>query len=128
MTTITNRRSLIIYLGAIIAIAVFANLVSQRLFFRWDLTMNKVYTLSESSRNLISKLDDRLVARVYFSDDLPGDLANSRRYLWDMLEEFRAYSGGRFHFEFLLSSIQVPVLFPQTYTTDEYLPLEPFPE
>ncbi len=102
MTTISNRRSFSIYIGAIIAIAVFANLVSQRLFFRWDLTKNKIYTLSESSRSLVGELDDRLLARAYFSDNLPGDLANSRSYLRDMLEEFRAYSGGKFHFEFFI--------------------------
>ncbi len=100
MMTITNRRNFLLYLGAILAIVVFANLISRRLFFRWDLTKNKIYTLSESSRNIIGKLDDRLLAKVYFSDDLPGDYANSRRYLQDILEEFRAYSGGRFHFEF----------------------------
>ncbi|MFB0517168.1 MAG: GldG family protein [Candidatus Neomarinimicrobiota bacterium] len=100
MMNITNRRNFLIYVAAIAVIVVFANLISRRLFFRWDLTRSKIYTLSESSRNIIGKLDDRLLAKVYFSDNLPGDYANSRRYLQDMLEEFQAYSGGKFHFEF----------------------------
>ncbi len=100
MMTITNRRNFLLYVIVVVAVIVFANLISRRLFFRWDLTRNKIYSLSESSRNIISKLDDRLLAKVYFSDDLPGDYANSRRYLQDILEEFQAYSGGKFHFEF----------------------------
>ncbi|UCD37239.1 MAG: GldG family protein, partial [Fidelibacterota bacterium] len=98
--TITNRRHFLIYALIVVGIVIFANLISRTLFFRWDLTKNKVYTLSESSRNIIRKLDDRLLAKVYFSDNLPGEYANSRRYLQDILEEFRAYSGGEFHFEF----------------------------
>ena len=100
MMTITNRRHFLIYIAVVVGIVVFANLISQRLFFRWDLTRNSIYTLSESSRNIIGQLDDRLLAKVYFSDDLPGDYANSRRYLQDLLEEFQAYSDGKFHFEF----------------------------
>ncbi|GAH54513.1 unnamed protein product, partial [marine sediment metagenome] len=94
MITITNRRNFLIYIAIVIGTVVFANLISRRLFFRWDLTKNKVYTLSGSSRNIIGQLDDRLLAKVYFSDNLPGELANSRRYLQDILEEFQAYSGG----------------------------------
>jgi len=79
---------------------VLANLVSRRMFFRLDLTENAMYTLSSSSRNIIGKLDDRMVAKVYFSDNLPGQYASNRRYLQDMLEEFQAYSKGNLHFEF----------------------------
>ena len=100
MMTISNRRNFLIYIAALIVIVVFANLISRRLFFRWDLTRNRIYTLSESSRNIIGQLDDRLLAKVYFSDNLPGAYANSRRYLQDLLEEFQAYSDGKFHFEF----------------------------
>lgn len=100
MMTITNRRNFLIYTAILIVIVILANLISRRIYYRWDLTRNKVYTLSESSRNIIRKLDDRLLAKVYFSDNLQGEYANSRRYLQDYLEEFQAYSGGKFSFEF----------------------------
>jgi gliding-associated putative ABC transporter substrate-binding component GldG len=98
--TITNKRHFMIYIAVVAAVLILANLISRGVFFRWDWTRNQMYTLSESSRTLIRKLDDRLLAKVYFSDNLPGDYANSRRYLQDLLEEFQAYSGGKFHFEF----------------------------
>ncbi|MCH8838980.1 MAG: GldG family protein, partial [Candidatus Marinimicrobia bacterium] len=100
MKTITNLRTFIIYFAVVITIIVLANLISRRLFFRWDLTEGQIYTLSPSSKGIIAKLDDRLLAKVYFSDNLPGQYANNRRYLQDLLEEFQAYSGGKFRFEF----------------------------
>ncbi len=100
MKTITNIRTFVIYFAVVIASLVLANLISQRLFFRWDLTEGGIYTLSESSKAIIAKADDRLLAKVYFSDNLPGQYANNRRYLQDMLEEFQAFSKGKFHFEF----------------------------
>lgn len=98
--TITNKRHFMIYVAVVVVALVFINMISRGIFFRWDWTRNQMYTLSESSRTLIRKLDDRLLAKVYFSDNLPGAYANSRRYLQDLLEEFQAYSGGNFHFEF----------------------------
>ena len=98
--TITNQRQFLAYIGIVLGIIVLANLVSRQVFFRLDLTKNKIYTLSPSSRKIIGQLDDRLLAKVYFSKELPGNYANNRRYLQDLLEEYQAYSAGKFHFEF----------------------------
>tara|TARA_B110000495_G_scaffold46324_1_gene38430 strand:- start:4806 stop:6188 length:1383 start_codon:yes stop_codon:yes gene_type:complete len=51
-----------------------------------------MYSLSSSSKNIVSKLDDRLTMKVYFSENLPNELGNTRRYLQDILEEYRAAS------------------------------------
>jgi gliding-associated putative ABC transporter substrate-binding component GldG len=98
---ITNKNQFVNYLLLIGAIVIVLNIVSRNLFFRWDITDNRMYSLSESSREVIGKLQDRLMAKVYFSGDLPGNYANSRRYLQDLLEEYQAYSDGRFQFEFI---------------------------
>ena len=62
-------------------------------FLRLDLTDNKMYSLSESSKLTINKIDDPLIIDLYFSDDLPGPLKNNKRYIQDVLEEYAAYSG-----------------------------------
>ena len=59
-----------------------------------------MYSLSSSSESVIGKIDDLMTVKVYFSNDLPGDYANNRRYLQDILEEYAAYSDGNIHFEF----------------------------
>ncbi len=101
MPGITNKKQFITYVLILAAIVVMVNIVSRSLFFRLDFTDNKMYSLSRSSKDVIGKLDDRMVAKVYFSKDLPGQVANARRYLQDMLEEYEAYSNGNFHFEFI---------------------------
>ena len=101
MAIISNKKQFILYIALLAAIIVIFNLVSRALFVRFDLTENNQYSLSNSSKKIVEKLDDRMVAKVFFSKDIPGQMANSRRYLQDLLEEYEAYSKGRFHFEFI---------------------------
>ena len=68
-----NKKIFITYLSIIGAILIIFNIVSRNIFFRWDLTDNKMYSLSESSKSVIGKIDDRLIMKVYFSDNLPGE-------------------------------------------------------
>jgi len=95
-----NKKTFITYLSIIVAILIIFNIISRNVFKRWDLTDNKMYSLSASSKSVVKKIDDRLTMKVYFSDNLPGEYGNNRRYLQDILEEYAAYSGGNIHFEF----------------------------
>ena len=99
-----NKKSFLTYIGIVAAILIIVNIVSRNMFFRWDLTENKMYSLSDSSKSVVGKIDDRLTMKVYFSDNLPGEYGNNRRYLQDILEEYTAYSGGNIHFEFYSSN------------------------
>ena len=51
-----------------------------------------MYSLSSSSRKIVENLDDLLTMKVYFSDNLPNELGNTRRFLQDILEEYGAWS------------------------------------
>lgn len=87
-----TKRSFIIFTSALSLGLVLLNLTSRDIFTRIDLTDNKMYSLSKSSKSIVSKLDDRLTLKVYFSENLPNELGNTRRFLQDILEEFRAES------------------------------------
>jgi len=50
-----NKKSFLIYIGIIAAILIIINVVSRNWFFRWDLTDNKMYSLSVSSKSVIKK-------------------------------------------------------------------------
>ena len=89
---IKNKNSFIIYVVGLVVGLILLNLISRDNFFRFDLTDNKKFSLSQSSEAIISKLDDRLTIKVYFSDDLPSELGNTRRFLQDILEEYQALS------------------------------------
>jgi len=84
MTIIANKKQFTLYIIMLAVIIVIFNFVSRALFVRFDLTENNMYSLSNSSKKVIEKLDDRMVAKVFFSKDIPGQLANSRRYLQDL--------------------------------------------
>ena len=94
------KKSVIVPGMLLIVILFLLNGISRNYFFRWDLTDNDMYSLSTSSESVVEQVDDLLTMKVYFSDDLPGEYANNRRYLQDILEEYTAYSGGNIHFEF----------------------------
>ena len=89
---IKNKKSFIIFTAVFAIALVLLNLTSRDIFTRIDLTDNKMYSLSASSKSIVSKLDDRLTIKIYFSENLPNELGNTRRFLQDILEEYRAES------------------------------------
>jgi gliding-associated putative ABC transporter substrate-binding component GldG len=95
------QRQTLIRVALILGILIFLNLVSVKLFTRFDMTGNKIYTLSPASKNLVKSLDDKFVVKAYFTSDLPAPYNNNRRLLQDQLDEYRAYAGGNFQYEFI---------------------------
>ena len=84
-----------------VVVLVLINLVAVEFFTRLDLTQGKVYTLSKSSKNIVRNLKDKLVVKAYFSKELPPPYNQNRRYLKDQLDDYKAYSGGKFQYEFV---------------------------
>lgn len=95
------RQQTLIRILLIFAILVAVNLIAIRIFTRFDMTSNKAYTLSSTSRNLVKSLDDKFLVKAYFTGDLPAPYNNNRRQLQDELDEYRAYSNGNFQYEFI---------------------------
>lgn len=86
----------ILYLIVIVLI----NLVGLTLFFRADLTQNKLYSLSPASKEVVATLSEPLSIKVFFSKDLPAPHNNTERYLRDLLAEYGARAGRQFHYAF----------------------------
>ena len=84
------RKSILIPAALLLAALVLLNLVARNSYFRWDLTDTKMYSLSSSTKTVIERIDDLLNVKVYFSENLPGEYGNNRRYLQDILEEYAA--------------------------------------
>jgi gliding-associated putative ABC transporter substrate-binding component GldG len=84
-------------LGAVVVL----NLIATRVFGRLDLTQNKVYTLSQASKDVVRALPDYMTVKAYISKDLPseGGLPNVSRYVRDLMDEYRTYSNGKLRFE-----------------------------
>ena len=85
----------------VLGILILINFISVRLFSRLDLTKEGVYTLSDASKNLVRNLDDQVMVKAYFTEDLPAPYNNNRRQVLDILNEYKAYAKGNLHFEFI---------------------------
>lgn len=77
------------------------NILSLNNFVRIDLTTDGVFTLSEASRQTCQDLEDPITVQAYFSKDIPPQFEANRRYLQDLLEEYRAASNGMVSYEFI---------------------------
>ncbi|NQT96546.1 MAG: Gldg family protein [Candidatus Marinimicrobia bacterium] len=99
---VNNKKAFTTYLIIAVVALILINLISRNWFFRLDFTDNGMYSLSPSSKSVVQKTDDILTMKVYFSENLPGEYANNRRYLQDILEEYAAFSNGNIRFEFYL--------------------------
>jgi len=83
---VNNNKSFLSYVLSSLVIILILNWVSQDLFIRFDLTDNKMFSLSDSSKSVVKKLNEKLTMKVYFSDDLPGQLQNNKRYIQDLID------------------------------------------
>ncbi|MFQ5507865.1 MAG: GldG family protein [Leptospirillia bacterium] len=88
-------------LTATVAVLVLVNLIGSFWFARLDLTEDKEFTPSESTRSLLASLDDNVLVRGYFTRDLPPPYNRSRAVLKDLLDEYRVLSDGRVSYEFI---------------------------
>jgi gliding-associated putative ABC transporter substrate-binding component GldG len=104
--TESRRRQAIISVLLVAGILVVLNVIALKVFFRWDLTPNKIYTLSDASKSIVTKLDDKLVIKAYFTDNLPAPYNNNRRYLQELLDDYRNASNGNISYEIISPSDQ----------------------
>jgi ABC-type uncharacterized transport system involved in gliding motility auxiliary subunit len=80
---------------------------------RIDLTENRVFTLSQGTRNLLEKLQEPIKLRLYFSKKLASDAGGLTGYaqrVQELLEQYVARSHGK---------ITLEVIDPQPYTEEE---------
>jgi ABC-type uncharacterized transport system involved in gliding motility auxiliary subunit len=83
-----------------IVVVILINIAGVTLLFRVDLTRGKIYSLSEASRDIVSKLSEPLTVKVFFTSDLPAPYNNIERYLRDLLLEFSVAGNRYFNYQF----------------------------
>lgn len=76
------------------------NVAGTSLFYRLDLTGNKIYSISEASQGVVSTLSEPLTIKVFFTQNLPAPHNNTERYLHDLLEEYAIYGNKYFNYRF----------------------------
>lgn len=98
----------------VLVLAVFSiNFIASKINMRFDLTQDKVFSLSEGTKNLLAKLDRDVTMKLYFSrslKDLPVPVKTYATRVEEILQEYKAASKGR---------ISVEVIDPKPDTDDE---------
>ncbi len=94
-------KSVGLYIAVILAIIVIVNIISDKLFIRLDLTGDNRYTLSKATKNIVKDLDETVTISAYFSENLPAEVAKTKRDFKELLTEYRNLSKGNLVYEFI---------------------------
>ena len=89
-----------------IIVVVLINMAGITLFYRLDLTENRIYSISETSRGVVATLSEPLTINVFFTRNLPAPHNNTERYLHDLLAEYANYANRYFNYRFYDVSVE----------------------
>ena len=95
----TGSVSNLVYVAIILAIVVVVNVLGNTFFGRLDLSENKLYSISPTTKEILKGLDDVVSVKGYFSQRLPVQVSRLPKEIDDVLKEYRVYSGGNIHYE-----------------------------
>lgn len=86
------RRNNITQLVLALIIIVLINIIGSFIYTRLDLTTEKRYSLSASTKKMLRETDDIVYFKVYLDGDFPAGFKMLAKSTREMLDEFRAYS------------------------------------
>jgi ABC-type uncharacterized transport system involved in gliding motility auxiliary subunit len=89
-------------LTTLLVILVAANVILGQFRLRKDFTAERLYTLSDGSRQVLSKLDRDVTLMFFFNSsapEVPGPLKHFARQVEDLLKEYELAGGGKVQLE-----------------------------
>lgn len=95
-----QKRQATLRLVILVAILICVNLLAARLHFGLDLTKEKKFTLTKSSRSVLSSMDDIAVVTVYLEGKFPAGFQRLKEATREQLQSLRDYSDGKIKFQF----------------------------
>ena len=88
---------LALFLGAVVMI----NVTSSSTFTRFDLTEERLHSLSPASIDVVSSLREPLTIRAFFSSNLPAPYNTIEQAVRDLLDEYAVHGGDLFNYQFI---------------------------
>ncbi len=84
--------------GAMFVVLVSVYIVTSAVKLRFDISADKVHTLSEGTKRILGRLESRVTVRFYCTESdnaMPPGLRTYARHIEDLLHEFEAAAKGR---------------------------------
>ena len=77
-------------------IVLLLNIVSYFIFFRWDFTSTKRYSLSKVSKDIVQSNQKPIVIDFYVTENLPQDIQKLANEFLSLLKEYKSLSRADF--------------------------------
>jgi len=87
-----TKQGNIIQLVSFITLIIAVNIIGAYSFMRFDLTAEKRYSISETTRTILQNQDDYITIKIYLDGELPAEYKRLRNATKELLDEFRAYN------------------------------------
>lgn len=84
-----NRNTYIKYAAFTLVILIAINVLSSKIYKRFDLTEDSRYTISESTKQILNTIDSPLIIDMFLEGDLPSEFRRLRSETKQLLEEFK---------------------------------------
>jgi ABC-2 type transport system permease protein len=95
-----KKRNDIIEFVLLAGIILFVNIITSSYFFRWDFTEDNRYSISSASKEILSKIDDKIRIEVFLDGELNPNYERLKKSIKEKLEEFKVYSNGNLEYKF----------------------------
>ena len=99
-----GKRDAVIAAILVTAIVIVINIICSENFIRADFTKGKIYTISDSTKDILSHLDEKIRLKFYVSEELPPKVLPIKRNVLDLLTEYERYGEG---------NLKLSVLYPE---------------
>ena len=101
MKGLYNKYKSFFNLLLVLVIVVFINIISSLFFIRFDLSVDKIHSLSNETKETLTKLDEIITADVYLVGEYPAEIEKLKKSLFEKLNEFKAYGGDNFKINYI---------------------------
>ncbi len=82
----------------VLVILILVNVLFSKATLRWDITQDKLYSLSANTRSILADLEQPVTLKVFFSQSIPNVPVTIKSYagrLIDFLSEYEQHSSGK---------------------------------
>ena len=87
-----KNKSTIVKIAIVLLVIIVVNVISGKVYKRFDLTKDKRYTLSQSALNTVNGVDSPVIVDVFLEGEFPSEFRRLRNETQQLLEEFALYN------------------------------------